>query len=119
MPKWCSVGVCNNHHLITDENGNQRFCFFRFPLHEKDPQPERRAKWAQACGRFMTRGSKQLWYPPDHVVGVYVCSEHFITGEPVNRKDHPDYIPSVDLNLHLVGQQNPNSLQKDEQKIRR
>ena len=55
-----------------------------------------------ACGRFMTRGSKHPWYPPDHVVGVYVCSEHFITGEPVNRKNHPDYIPSVDL--HLVGQ---------------
>ena len=79
MPKWCSVGTCNNHHQMIDgSTKKQKFRFFQFPNHQK--APERREKWAQACGRSMP-GGRDSWRPDPHVKAVYICSEHFISGK--------------------------------------
>ena len=79
MPKWCAIGTCSNHHLMLDEvTGKQKYSFYRFPKATKDKV--RRDKWSLACGRFMP-GSRAVWKPSDDVIGVYICSEHFITGQ--------------------------------------
>ncbi|XP_017264744.1 transcriptional repressor protein YY1b isoform X4 [Kryptolebias marmoratus] len=92
MPKWCAIYSCNNRHSVKDAGGKQTHRFFVFPAAGR--QPERRRLWARACRRKdpVTRAA---WAPKDSVKYVYVCSDHFITGKPVNVPGHPDYV------LHL------------------
>ena len=78
MPKWCSVGTCNNHHLLRDESGKTAFSFFKFPPSDKDP--ERRQKWATFCGR-VDPVTGEPWAPKSDVKHVYICSAHFVTGQ--------------------------------------
>ena len=61
---------------MVDENGIRKYSFFEFP--NWVTQRERRRKWAEACGR-KEKGGDGIWYPEDKK-GVYICSEHFITG---------------------------------------
>ncbi|KAI4823346.1 hypothetical protein KUCAC02_011937 [Chaenocephalus aceratus] len=91
MVKWCSAGTCRNHHSMTDSDGKSKFSFFKFPSHEK--QPGRRAQWARACARVDAITHKP-WKPKDTVQYVYICSAHFISGQPSKEPGHPDYIPT-------------------------
>ncbi|XP_034088602.1 uncharacterized protein LOC117557035 [Gymnodraco acuticeps] len=91
MVKWCSAGTCRNHHSMIDSDGKSKFSFFKFPSHEK--QPGRRAQWARACARVDAITHKP-WKPKDTVQYVYICSEHFISGQPSKEPGHPDYIPT-------------------------
>ena len=78
MVKWCSAGTCKNHHYMRNEDGCAKYSFFKFPSFEKEP--DRRAKWARACGRI-DPATKKPWEPRNDVQYVYICSEHFITGK--------------------------------------
>nr|XP_033946649.1 uncharacterized protein LOC117452249 [Pseudochaenichthys georgianus] len=91
MVKWCSAGTCINHHSMIDSDGKSKFSFFKFPSHEK--QPGRRAQWARACARVVAITHKP-WKPKDTVQYVYICSAHFISGQPSKEPGHPDYIPT-------------------------
>ncbi|WAR19940.1 hypothetical protein MAR_001778 [Mya arenaria] len=76
MPKICSYGGCTCNH-IQKEN----ISFFKFPDSVKEA--ERRAKWARACGRQNSDGSK--WKPMAKY--VYICSQHFINVKGQKRMD--------------------------------
>lgn len=71
MPRYCSYGLCKN------SSANSKRRFFRFPLAKLDP--ERRALWAVRCMRKTADGGK--WEPNPESEAVFVCSDHFITGE--------------------------------------
>ncbi|KAK5910561.1 hypothetical protein CesoFtcFv8_004385 [Champsocephalus esox] len=76
---------------MIDSDGKSKFSFFKFPSHEK--QPGRRAQWARACARVDAITHKP-WKPKDTVQYVYICSAHFISGQPSKEPGHPDYIPT-------------------------
>nr|XP_033952026.1 uncharacterized protein LOC117456304 [Pseudochaenichthys georgianus] len=99
MVKWCSAGTCRNHHWMADSDGKSKFSFFKFPSHEK--QPGRRAQWARACAR-VDPITRKPWKPKDTVQYVYICSAHFICGQPSKELGHPDYILTSSRMLCVV-----------------
>nr|XP_033947254.1 zinc finger protein 271-like [Pseudochaenichthys georgianus] len=76
---------------MINSDEKSKFSFFKFPSHEK--QPGRRAQWARACARVDAITHKP-WKPKDTVQYVYICSAHFISGQPSKEPGHPDYIPT-------------------------
>lgn len=85
MPKSCSARGCSNHHMMKEK----KVSFYRFPNAIK--RPDRRSQWISACQRLNPDGSK--WLPISKY--VYICSEHFVTGRPVDEPSHVDYVPTV------------------------
>ncbi|KAI4799579.1 hypothetical protein KUCAC02_016828, partial [Chaenocephalus aceratus] len=92
------IDGCINNSMVSDSNlsvfslsSNLPAKELRFPSHEK--QPGRRAQWARACARVDAITHKP-WKPKDTVQYVYICSAHFISGQPSKEPGHPDYIPT-------------------------
>ncbi len=74
MPKECAMFGCSNHHLMKDKKRS----FFTLP--DAMRSPNRRNKWILACRRTNDDGSE--WKPISKF--VYICSDHFVTGQCQN-----------------------------------
>ncbi|XP_066913333.1 uncharacterized protein [Clytia hemisphaerica] len=89
MPKSCSVFNCTNRYVsnkvvITEKTKKSHK---NIPFHTLPTDEERRLKWIA----FINRKKGTL---PET---VYVCGEHFITGKKSNDKNHPDYVPTINV----------------------
>ena len=75
MVKSCSAVNCSKRCV----KGN------KIPFYTLPKDDERRMKWLT----FLNRKKGTLPKP------VYICGEHFVTGQKSNDKNHPDYVPSI------------------------
>jgi hypothetical protein len=79
--RYCCVVGCSTLQ------GRDDFRFLSFPLVRN---PTQALLWKQAINRVEADGSK--WIPrPTHII----CGKHFISGEPSNIQNNPDYVPSI------------------------
>ena len=83
MPRSCCVVGCANRRL---KGAGLKFALF------PTVEPKRRA-WKNAIRRLDPDTGKS-WEPGKY---SYVCFAHFHTGKTTTDKNHPDYVPSLNL----------------------
>ncbi len=79
--RYCCVTGCNSRQ------GREDIRFFRFPTRN----PEQFELWVKAVKR-------ENFHPNSNTA---ICAKHFASGEPGNRRDSPDYFPTIFPTVHM------------------